>query len=676
MRQLFSFLLFAGCAATALNVDAQQCTGSLGAPIINETFGHGSNATDMGDALPDGYTSMTFIKDACVGSGPDLPNGQYAILSSMGSSCKGGTWQSIPQDNTGDPHGYMMVINASATPSTFYTQRVDVSKLCTGAKYYFGAFVANILRDLPQTQGYAEPNLTFSIEDLNGKDLVPPVNTGYIKAESGPLKWIPVGVLFTAPTTDFYIRIKNNSPGSLGNDLALDDITVSPCGPLIKTGFDFIGNVTTKNACASGTLNYTLVSDQDAYSNPVYQWQYRTTTYDDWQNVTSTDATNLILHVNLPYAAAAAYQYRVGVLPDGSMSPNCRVYSDPLTIDVFPNPVSTLSTTTSGCVGYPLMLSSGVSTVYPTDLSISGPTDFEWTGPNGYSATGDNPIVTLNADASYNGVYTVKITKNGCPSFSNTTVTVTPPATITSTSTNSVDVCEGGVTQLSVDAKNATTYKWVPTTGLDHDDIANPIASPAVTTTYEVTVSNGGCPDVVPYADITVNVLKKPQANAGQTIKIFSGQSVKLNGTANGDQVNYYWTPNLYMNNSTNLTPTVTPPQDITYTLHVVSNTTCGESTSGVFVRVYQLLTIPNTFTPNGDGINDKWEIKNLTTYPNALLSIYNRNGQPVFQNRGGSTAWDGTYNGSPLPVGTYYYVIDLQEDDLPKPAGWVLIVR
>jgi gliding motility-associated-like protein len=70
---------------------------------------------------------------------------------------------------------------------------------------------------------------------------------------------------------------------------------------------------------------------------------------------------------------------------------------------------------------------------------------------------------------------------------------------------------------------------------------------------------------------------------------------------------------------------------------------------------------IPNTFTPNGDGINDTWDIYALRYYPDCRIYIFNRTGQTVFSSIGYAKPWDGTYNGKPLPVGTYYYIINLR---------------
>jgi len=86
-------------------------------------------------------------------------------------------------------------------------------------------------------------------------------------------------------------------------------------------------------------------------------------------------------------------------------------------------------------------------------------------------------------------------------------------------------------------------------------------------------------------------------------------------------------------------------------------------------------IVVPNLFTPNGDGINDYWNIKSLIYFPQCLVSVYARNGSLVYQSHGYPKPWDGTYNGNPLPVGTYYYVISPQSD-LPKLSGYVVILR
>ncbi len=74
-------------------------------------------------------------------------------------------------------------------------------------------------------------------------------------------------------------------------------------------------------------------------------------------------------------------------------------------------------------------------------------------------------------------------------------------------------------------------------------------------------------------------------------------------------------------------------------------------------------LSIPNTFTPNNDGINDLWVIKGIEDYPHALVQVFNRYGQKVFESRGYSSPFDGKIGGAELPAGVYYYIISLNSN-------------
>jgi gliding motility-associated-like protein len=84
---------------------------------------------------------------------------------------------------------------------------------------------------------------------------------------------------------------------------------------------------------------------------------------------------------------------------------------------------------------------------------------------------------------------------------------------------------------------------------------------------------------------------------------------------------------------------------------------------------------IPNVFSPNGDNINDTWNIRALKDFANCTVEIFNRWGQPIFRSNGYQQPWDGTYNGKPLAVATYYYIIDVKDGQKPI-AGSVTILR
>lgn len=83
--------------------------------------------------------------------------------------------------------------------------------------------------------------------------------------------------------------------------------------------------------------------------------------------------------------------------------------------------------------------------------------------------------------------------------------------------------------------------------------------------------------------------------------------------------------------------------------------------TAGTLDIVTGDISITNAFTPNGDGINDTWDIKNLNLYSQCTVEVLNRYGEKIFYNNGYAKPWDGTFNGRQLPVGTYYYIIKLK---------------
>jgi len=156
-----------------------------------------------------------------------------------------------------------------------------------------------------------------------------------------------------------------------------------------------------------------------------------------------------------------------------------------------------------------------------------------------------------------------------------------------------------------------------------------------------------------------------------ETFEILLGDTVQLTGISGADS--YQWTvePNVGTANPANdPNPTLTPVTDGNE-LPFMLTAQVGdcEVTGTVFVTVSPSIVPGTVITPNGDGINDFWYIVNLddiNTYPTADVQIYNRWGQRVFRSigYGAGKYWDGTRNGKLLPVGPYYYIIDVNDDD------------
>ena len=122
----------------------------------------------------------------------------------------------------------------------------------------------------------------------------------------------------------------------------------------------------------------------------------------------------------------------------------------------------------------------------------------------------------------------------------------------------------------------------------------------------------------------------------------------------------------------------VSPTETTTYRVEVTDaeELTATDSVQVVIIDCPdQVLDIPTTFTPNGDGKNDLWEIGNLFTYDRRVVEIYDRYGHRLFRAEADGPAWDGRYQGKELPVGTYYYVIVLN-DGSTSYKGSVTILR
>lgn len=193
----------------------------------------------------------------------------------------------------------------------------------------------------------------------------------------------------------------------------------------------------------------------------------------------------------------------------------------------------------------------------------------------------------------------------------------------------------------------------------------------AHTLTYTYTGDNG-CVNSITQQ---MGVNPTPIANAGPDKVVLEGGTVLLTPALNsGFPVTYLWTPPTSLNDPTRPDASSSPQADITYTLTVTSDKGCATSDE-VFVKLLLKPLIPNIFSPNGDGVHDKWEVSFLDTYPGCTVEIYNRYGQIVFKSTGYSNPWDGKVNGKDVPIGTYYYIID-PKNNRAKMTGYVDVIR
>jgi gliding motility-associated-like protein len=192
-------------------------------------------------------------------------------------------------------------------------------------------------------------------------------------------------------------------------------------------------------------------------------------------------------------------------------------------------------------------------------------------------------------------------------------------------------------------------------------------------TTFKITTNGSNCVTATTSFKLTVHAY--PVANAGPDKIVLEGGSVGLEATGHATDLAYTWTPPEFLNDNKILSPRVISPKaDMTYRLTVTGPGGC-QTNDQVFVKLLRIPAIPNTFSPNGDGINDKWKIDFLNDYPGSRVQVFTRAGKLVFSSKGYNITWDGTIKGKPLPFDTYYYIIEIGSGRDPV-TGYVTIMK
>ncbi len=302
---------------------------------------------------------------------------------------------------------------------------------------------------------------------------------------------------------------------------------------------------------------------------------------------------------------------------------------------------------------------------------------FEWNfGDNTSHSTLSDPVHVYNTTLSQADVILNATSAYGCKAADTATILFYPKPVADFTA-NPTEICQGK----SVTLTNTTTSPNIASATWDYGDgsASSNAISPVIT--YQgigeyqpslVVVSANGCRDT---ASKKVRVHLQPIADAGKSFTVNAGTQVTFQGRVNGPNLTYTWAPSTGLNNASILNPTLRAIANQTYTFTVVGDGGCTDSDT-MNVSILYPLRIPNAFSPNGDGVNDVWDISNLKDYPISYVEVFNRYGQSVFLANGKYTkSWNGTFNGKALPAGTYYYIIDLKNGTKPV-SGYVAIIK
>ena len=269
------------------------------------------------------------------------------------------------------------------------------------------------------------------------------------------------------------------------------------------------------------------------------------------------------------------------------------------------------------------------------------------------------------------GTYTVTVTdENGCPATNNVTISQPAADMIVSITQDNI-MCSGGTTGSATAAVTGGlepyTFSWNTTPEQTKETATDLSAGP-----YIITITDSyGC-----IKTGSVNITEPQHLSLESSVTPAScpdsnDGSINLTITGGTGPFNVLWSDGL-----TGLTRSGIKPG--TYTAAVTDKNNCGETivVNVEFTFTFGCLVIPQVITPNNDGFNDVWRIKNIDLYPNAEVRIFSRWGKMIFSSKNLSdNPWNGTISGKPAPTDSYHYILYLNDGSEPK-SGVISVIR
>ncbi len=210
--------------------------------------------------------------------------------------------------------------------------------------------------------------------------------------------------------------------------------------------------------------------------------------------------------------------------------------------------------------------------------------------------------------------------------------------------------------------------------GTDATGNFNPTAAGVGTQTITYSVPSDPC-----VIDGTISIVVNPipsNVSAGHSFSIVVGGGVNLQ--ASGSANSYTWTPSIGLSNPSILSPFANPQQTTVYTLTAENSFGCSYSDTMVVTVNAPCLDPAKIFTPNNDGLYDKWVVFNSNCISKVEANVYNRWGGLVYHSDDYRNTWDGSYKNKTLPDATYYYVLNIVDNNGIKytKKGSVTIMR
>lgn len=313
-------------------------------------------------------------------------------------------------------------------------------------------------------------------------------------------------------------------------------------------------------------------------------------------------------------------------------------------------------------------------------LRPSGAAIYNWvTNPRLSCSSCENPVATA-VDTS-NIFWVNGISSAGCQASDSVIITVVHPVQITTVDTDTL--CNGESYQLR--AEGADKYSWSPSVGLTDTAIADPVARPTSTTLYTVVGTDfRNC--FYDTASVSMVVYPIPVFKISNgPIAASSGTVIPIQSTSSPDIIRWRWIPSYGLSCVDCPQPVLTAGRDITYRVVVFNEGGCrSEETLPVTVTCNEgNVYVPNTFSPNNDGMNDVFFPRGKGLSTARSLKIFNRWGGVVFQRNNflindATAGWNGMFNNQPAPADVYVYELDVicENNQIINQKGNITLLR
>ena len=271
------------------------------------------------------------------------------------------------------------------------------------------------------------------------------------------------------------------------------------------------------------------------------------------------------------------------------------------------------------------------------------------------------------------GSYSLTLTDSFNCAYS-LTVNITDSSTLAITSTDTI-TCKGNPIDLTAPVNSFVMYQWL--NGIDTITGGNNNIYAADSSGSYTLIATASCGTFTSNA-INILVHPLPVISFTDSLKTTCDSAIVLNVSGG---LFYSWLPATNLDNPTIPQPIATLLNSTIYIVTVTDSNGCSANANVHVLVNCDSLSVPGGFSPNGDGFNDLFVIRDIQNYPGNHLRIFNRWGSMVYDKTDYDNTWNGSSNvnlimkGSMLPPGTYYYVLDLNNNIAPR-TGFIVMKR